>query len=126
MPSAVDTQHGINMQDYQQHMMQTGVERKGLCETTYWTVVGGPGTLTSQSLSGGSFDFRPSSRKKSGKGMHSTDGFAPFMPISITVSRREKCVGGWRKHCSRQMDGISCQWIFPNVKQQYVREKGIY
>lgn len=54
---AVGTQDRITVRDYQQYMMQTGVERKGLWETTCWTSAGGPGTLTSQSLSGGSFDF---------------------------------------------------------------------
>lgn len=53
MLGAVDTQQEISMQDYQQHTVQTGVERKGLSGTTCWTVVDGPGTVTSQSLSGG-------------------------------------------------------------------------
>jgi len=67
MLGAVDTQHKIIMQDYQQRVMQTDVERKGPCETTCWAVVGGPGTLTSQSLSQGLLVLEHPRERKLGK-----------------------------------------------------------
>lgn len=89
------------MQDCQQDMMQTDADRKRLCETTCWTVAGGPGTLTKQWLPGGALAFRTSQTKKAGKLRCSMDGCSPPLPICVTVSRRV----GWMEQTLLVADG---------------------
>lgn len=64
--------------------------------------------------------FGPLWTKKAGKPRCSLDGCSASLPHCVTVSR---AIGWISKHCWWQMDGVRCQWIFYNIKQQYVGER---